>query len=116
MGSMTRSGNAFNPDPAQVRLEPAHHDRFEIPRAHLDATCEALRVEHLKQRREAVGVPVVWRRGQEEPVLEALGQFACSLGELAIDRVSRPAGRGRVVRLVDDQERPRAEVTQHVAQ
>ena len=46
------------------------------------------------------------RRRQEQPVLEALGELSDGLGELAVDRVARPAGRCGVVRLVKDQQCP----------
>ena len=42
----------------------------------LDAAREPLRVEHLQQRGEAVGVPVVRRGGEEQAMLEALGKLA----------------------------------------
>ena len=82
----------------------------------LDAAREALRVEHLEQRREAVGVAVVRRGGQEQAVLEALGQLADRPGELARDRIARAAGRRRMMRLVEDEQRARAEIAEHVAQ
>ena len=58
---------------AQVRLQTTHHDWLEVLRARLNATREALRVEHLEQRREAVGMAIVRRGSQKQPVLKALG-------------------------------------------
>ena len=70
-----------------------------------DAAREALRVKHLEQAGERVGVAVVRRRGQEQPVLEAIGQIAHGPGELAVHRIACAAGRGGVVRLVQDEQR-----------
>ena len=121
-------GKARNPDgldlalreclaeATQIGLQPANHDRLEVLRARLDAAREALRIEHLEQRREAVGMAVVRRGGQEQAVLEALGQLAYRPRELAGDRVARPAGRRGVVRLVEDEQRARAKLAEHVAQ
>ena len=38
----------------EVGFQPANHDRSEVPRTNFDAAGEPLRIEHLKQRREAV--------------------------------------------------------------
>ncbi len=90
---------------AQVVLEPADHHRLELLRAlHRHAAAEALRVEDLEQRREAVRVAVVRRGRQEQPVLEARRQVAHGPRELRVDGVARAAGRGRVVRLVEDEQ------------
>ncbi len=66
------AGKLLDPELPQIFLEPAHHDRVELllP-AHGHTAREALRIEDLEERREAVGVPVVRRRAEEEPVLEA---------------------------------------------
>ena len=56
------------------------------------------------------------RRGEEQAVLEALGQLAHCPRELARDRVARAAGRRGVVRFVEDEQRARAELAEHVAQ
>ena len=62
-------------DLADVLLEAADHHVFEsLLAAHLDAAGEALGVEDLQQRREAVRVAVVRRGREEEPVLEAAGR------------------------------------------
>ena len=77
---------------------------------------EALRVEDLEQRREAVGVPVVRRRRQEQPVLEPRRQLANGLRELRVDRRSarrwpaprcapRPGSAGSGARTVPSQSR-----------
>jgi hypothetical protein len=55
------------------------------------------------------------RRRQEQPVLETLGEIADGLGELAVDRITRAACRGRVVRFVEDQQRARPEGAKEVA-
>ena len=81
-----------------------------------DAAAEALRVEDLQQRREAVRVAVVRRGRQEQPVLEPRGQVADGAGDLRVDGVALAAGRGRVVGLVEDQQRAAAEVAEPVAQ
>ena len=67
----------------KIGLKPPNHDRFEILGPNLDASREALGIEHLEQSREAVGMAVVRRRGQEQPVLEPLPKFANRLRELA---------------------------------
>jgi hypothetical protein len=82
MASTIRSGKA-SPRRRRSAFSPPHHDGFEIPRADLDAPGETLRIQHLEQSREAVGVPVVRGRGQEQAVLETLGQFTDSLCQLA---------------------------------
>ena len=54
------------------------------------AAGEALRVEDLQQRREAVRMAIVRRGGQEQSMLEAAGDLPDRLGELAIDGLARP--------------------------
>ncbi len=49
-------------------------------------------------------------------MLEALGKLADRPRELAGDRVARAAGRRRMMRLVEDEQRARAELAEHVAQ
>ena len=115
IGSTFRSGNA------SPRRRRSAFSRRTITGSRsfgrdLDAAGEALRVEHLEQRREAVGVAVVRRGGQEQAVLETRGQLAHRPRELAGDRVARAAGRRGVVRLVEDEQRARAEIAEHVAQ
>ena len=80
-------------DLADVLLEAAHHDVFErLLAAHLDAAGEAVGVEQLEQRREAVRVAVVRRGREEQAVLEAAGEVAHGAGELRLDAVA-PAAR-----------------------
>ena len=70
-----------------------------------DAAGEALVVEQLEQGREALGVAVVRRGGEEELVLEVRGERADRLACAASRSRSCPApGRGDVVGLVDDQQ------------
>ena len=90
---------------ADVLLEAPHHHGFQIlPAAHPDAPREAVRIEQLQQRREAVRVSVVGRGGKEKAVLEAVAEITHRAGELRLDPVAAPvAGRG-VVRLVEDQQ------------
>jgi|HubBroStandDraft_6_1064221.scaffolds.fasta_scaffold1092073_2 hypothetical protein len=38
--------------PAQIGLEPSHHDGLKVFRPHLDAASEPLGIEHLQQGRE----------------------------------------------------------------
>jgi len=54
-----------------------------ISRPDLNSPCEALWIQHLKESREAVGMPVVRCRREEQPMLEALGQFADGFCKLA---------------------------------
>ena len=102
---------------SDVLLEAAHHHVLERPlAAHLDAAGEAVRVEQLEQRREAVRVAVVRRRGKEQTVLEAAGEIAHGARELGLDPVAPPArGRG-VMGLVQDQKAARQERTEPLTQ
>ena len=100
----------------KIALEAADHHRLEVLRPHLDAAREPLRVEHFQQRRKAVGVAVVRRRGEEQTMLEPLGKLAHGLRELTRDRVAGAARRRRVMRLVEDQQRARPEFAEDVAQ
>ena len=84
--------------------------------SHRHAAGEALRVEDLEERREAVRMTVVRRGGQKEPVLETPGDLAHGLRELTVDGVARAARRCGVVRLVEDQQGARPELAQQVAQ
>jgi len=68
---------------AEVGLQAAHHHRLQIPRPDFDAPGEPLRIEHLQERGEAVGMPVVRGSAQEQPVLEALCEFTDRLRQLA---------------------------------
>ena len=80
-------------DLADVLLEPAHHDVLErLLAAHLDAAREAVGVEQLEQRGEAVRVAVVRRGREEQAVLEAAGEIAHGARELGLDAVA-PAAR-----------------------
>ena len=56
------------------------------------------------------------RRGQEQAVLEACGQLAHRPCQLAGDRVARAARWRGVMCLVEDKQRARAEIAEHVAQ
>ncbi len=99
---------------AKIRFEAPDHDRFEVLRANLNATCEALRIQDLQQGGEGVAVPVVRRRAEEQPVLEALRQAAHDLGELARHRIAPATGRGGVMSLVEHQQGTGAELAQYV--
>ena len=71
---------------------------------HRYPAAELLRVEHLQERREAVRVPIVRRRRQEQLVLEAGGEVANGPGQLRVDGVFRAAGGRRIVRLVQNEQ------------
>ena len=73
-------------------------------RSGVRAPGEPLVVEQFEQCREALGVAVVRRGGQEQLVLEVRGQQADRLGAQRVGGVLAPAGRGAVVGLVDDQQ------------
>ena len=103
-------------DLADVVLEPADHDVVEHLLLDGHAAAEALRVEDLQQGGEAVGVAVVRRGRQEQPMLEPRGQVADGPGDLRVDGVLLAAGRGGVVGLVQDEQRAAAEVAQPVAE
>ena len=105
----------FLAEMAQVRLQAPDHHWVEVTGLDRHAACETLRIKDFKQRRERVRVAVVWGRGQEEPVLEALGEPPDRAGELAVDRVARPAGRRGVMRLIENQQRARPEISEEVA-
>ena len=66
-------------------------------------TGEPLVVQKLQQGREALGVAVVRRGGQEELVLEVRGQEADRPGAERVGGVLAPARGGAVVGLVHDQ-------------
>ena len=85
-------------------------------RAHRNAAGEALRIEDFEEGGEGVGVPVVRRCRQQEPMLEAARQIPHGLRELAVDGVSRTAGRSRMMGLVQDHHGARAELAQRVPQ
>jgi hypothetical protein len=95
---------AFDAELAQVRLEAPDHDLVQLAALDLDAAGEALGVEEVQQGREAVGVAVVGRGGEEEPVLEAGGHVADDAGDPRVHRVEAGARRGRRVRLVEDEQ------------
>ena len=77
---------------------------------------EALRVEDLQQGGEAVGVAVVRRGGEEEPVLEPRGEVADGPRDVGVDGILLAAGGRGVMRLVQDEERAAAEFAQPVAE
>ena len=85
---------------ADVSLEPADHHVGELLGLDGHPPAKALRIEDLEQGREAVGVAVVGRGRQEQLVLEARREVADRAGEVGVDGVAGPAGRGRVVSLV----------------
>ena len=101
---------------AEVLLEPPDHDLVAVLRGDGHAAAEPLRIEDLEQRREAVGVAVVRRGRQEQPVLEPRGQVAHGPGDLRVDGVPLAARRGGVMGLVEDQQRAAAEGPQPVAE
>ena len=102
---------------ADVFLKPTDHHILErlLP-AHFHSARETVGIEQLQQSREAVRVAIVRRRRQEEPVFEASGKVAHRARELRLDAVAAAAGRRGVMRFVDDQEAPRQEWPQPLAQ
>ncbi len=101
-------------DRADVLLEPPHHDIFQHLLLGGNAAAEPLGIENLEQGGETVRMAVVRRRGEKQTVFEALGQFLHGSGGLRVDRVSLPAGWGRVVCLVQDQQCGGAEIAEPV--
>ena len=103
-------------DLPEVVLQPADH--HGVPRRVVDgdAAAELLRVQHLEEGGEAVGVAVVGGRREEELVLEPGGEVTDGPGDLGVDGVARPARRGRVVGLVEDEKGAAREVPQPVAE
>ena len=100
---------------SQVLLEPADHDRLQLLRLDVDAAGEPLRVEDLEQRREGVGMAVVRRRRQEEPMLEQGRDVADVPGELTFDGPDRSRRRRGVVGLVENEQRAWPERREKVA-
>jgi len=76
---------------AQILLEPAHHDIVQSALEHLDAACEALRIEQFQQRAETVGMAVVRCCGKKKTMFEARGEFADCFGYFGINGVFRAA-------------------------
>ena len=107
------------PLPESIQLlshRTAHHDRVEIAGCDRHAAREALRVEHFEQRREAVGMAVVGRRGEKKAVLEAMRNIAHGSRELAGNGVARSSrGRG-MVGFVQNEQGAGAEFPQDIAQ
>ncbi len=103
-------------DLADVVLEPPDHHVVQHLLVDRHAAAEPLGIEDFQQGREAIGVAVVRRGGEEQPVLEPRRQVADGAGDLRVDGVLLAAGRGGVVGLVEDQQRAAAELAQPVAQ
>ena len=103
-------------DLADVFLQTADHDVLQHLLADRYAAAEPLRVQDFQQGGKAVRVAVVRRGRQEQPVLETRRQFADRPRDLRIDRVLLAAGRSRVVRFVQDEQRPAAELAQPIQQ
>ena len=83
-------------DLADVLLKAAHHHVLErLLAPNLDAAREAIGIEQLEERREAVRVAVVRCRGEEQAVLEAAGEIAHGARELGLDPVAAAARRAR---------------------
>ena len=91
----------------EFRLEAADHHGVALAVELLGvgghAAGEPLVVQQLQQGREALGVAVVGRGGQEELVLEVRGQEPDRPGAERVGGVLAPTGRGAVVGLVHDQ-------------
>jgi hypothetical protein len=103
--------------PSDVGLEAPHHDGRELGRAaDVDAARKPLRIEDVHERRERVGVAVVGRGGEEEPVLEALREVAHGAGDLGVDGVAAGRGGGGDVGLVEHEHGARGEVSEGVAE
>ena len=88
----------------EVLLEAADHDPIQLPRRRPNAAGETEGIQQLEQGREAVRVPVVGRRREEEAVLETPGEVPDRAGELRLDAVAAARGGSGVVRLVEDQQ------------
>ena len=88
-----------------ILLQTPHHHLFQVALAsNLDAAREAVRIEEFQEGGEAVGVAIVWRCRQKQPVLETRREFANGAGEPRFDAVTA-AGRWRgMVCLVENQQ------------
>ena len=88
----------------EITLQTTHHHiREHLLAPYRHAAAEALRIEHLEERRKAVGMAVVRRSGKEEPVLKLLGQLSHHLGEMGIDGVAAAAGWRGIVRFIENE-------------
>jgi hypothetical protein len=104
-------------DLADVLFEPPdHHVGEDFLAANGHATAEPLRVEDLQEGGKAVGVAVVRGGGQEQPMFEAGREVADDARDARVDGVPLAARGGRVVRLVEDEQRPRPHVAQPIPQ
>ena len=101
---------------SNVGLQAADHHVVELSLEHLHAAAEPLRIEDFEQRGKTVGVAVVGRGGQEQPVLETRRNVPDGPRGLRVDGVAGAARRRRVVRFVQDQQRSRGELAQPVTQ
>jgi hypothetical protein len=99
----------------QVRFQAPHHNRCEVVRPYINAGGEPLGIEDFKKLAKGVGMSVVRRGSQEEPMLEARRQSLNRVCELAVNGVTRSGGRRRMMRLVEDEQRSGSEFAEHVA-
>jgi hypothetical protein len=103
-------------DVADVLLEPPDDDLIAVFGRDGDPTAEPLRVEDFKECREAVRVPVVRRRRQEQPMLEPGSQVTHRTGNLRVDGIALATRWGSMVSFIQDEQRTTAERSQPVAQ
>ena len=88
----------------QIALQATDHHLTQAFLVGEDVAREALVVKQFQQRCERLGIAVVRRRGQEQPVLEVRADGADEAGALAFQRVVSACGGRDVVRLIHDQQ------------
>ena len=86
----------------QFRLQPPHHDRFELLAVGRRAAGEPLVVEQFEQGRKALRVAVVRRGREEQLVFKVRRQEAKGLGPHRVGGVLAPARWSTVVRLIHE--------------
>ena len=99
-----------------ILLQPANDNLVAKFGSDGHPAAEALRIQDLQQRGEAIRVAVVRRRGQEEAVLEAAGEIPDCAGDFRVNGVLHAARRGGVMSLVKDKQRARGKVPKVVTQ
>jgi len=90
---------------AQIALQSANHDGGQLRLADARPPGEALGIEHLQQRRKAVGMPIVGRGGKEEAVFKMIRQRANAAGGVGVHGVTAGGRRGDDVRFIQHEHR-----------
>lgn len=106
-------GETIDAELPEIALEPAHHDRLQRLGARDQyAAGEAHRIENFQQRAERIRMSVVWRRAQEQTVVELRREIAHGARRVAVQRVLAGRGGGCDMRLIENQQASVRTVTQ----